>query len=313
VESRINVAVLGAGTMATGIAAGFAAFGFPTVIWARREDSARAAEGSAREACHTLTESGLASAVPNLSIAASLRDGVQGADFVIEAISEDPVAKRRLLVEVERYVSEECVLASTTSGLDIDELSSGAKHPERFLVTHFWNPAHLIPLVEILGGSRTEPAVIETAVSLIGQIGKRAVVLRRFVPGFLGVRLQQAVVREAIALLEEGVASAEDIDAATRLSFGARFPVIGPLETSDLGGLDVLMRIHEYLLPDLDCSLEPQRSLRALVEAGNFGVKSGRGFYDWSTRDAGEVVRRRDEELISRLHRLQAEESSTDE
>lgn len=307
-----KVAVLGAGTMATGIAAGFASYGFPTLIWARREESARSAEAGAREACQVLAQSGLASAVPDLGVRPFLGNAVRDADFVVEAISEEVDAKRCLFVEVERHVDDGCVLASTTSGLDIDELCSGALHPERFLITHFWNPAHLIPLVEVLGGSRTDPDVVEAATFMISQIGKRAVVLRRFVPGFLGVRLQQAVVREAIALLEAGIASAEDIDAATRLSFGARFPVIGPLETSDLGGLDVLVRIHEYLFPDLDRSSEPQETLRALVEAGNFGVKSGRGFYDWSVRDASRVIRRRDEELISRLLRLQVETEASD-
>jgi 3-hydroxybutyryl-CoA dehydrogenase len=118
------------------------------------------------------------------------------------------------------------------------------------------------------------------------------------------VRLQQAVVRESVALLEAGVASAEDIDAATRLSFGARFPIIGPLETSDLGGLDVILSIHEYLLADLDRSDAPQTMLRELVRDGHLGVKTGRGFYDWATRDAGELARRRDQELIARIKSL---------
>lgn len=302
-----TVTVLGAGTMATGIAAGFAAYGFPTVIWARRDDAAREAEVGAREMCQVLAANGLTSAAPNLRVIPSLAHAVGNADLVVEAISEEADAKRRLFIEVEHHVSEECVLASTTSGLDIDELCSAAERPERFAVTHFWNPAHLVPLVEVLGGSRTPSDVVDAVCSVIERIGKRAVVLQHFVPGFLGVRLQQAVVREAIALLQAGIASAEDIDAATRLSFGARFPVIGPLETSDLGGLDVLLRIHEYLLSDLDCSSEPQEALRALVEARKFGVKSGQGFYDWSVRDATEVRRRRDEELMSRLLSLRAE------
>lgn len=302
-----KVAVLGAGTMATGIAAAVAAHGIDTTIWARSPERAQNAQREAGDAVRTLTQVGLATQTARVDTAPSLDRAVQNADFVIEAISEDVLAKRALFSGVESYASDTCVLASTTSGLSIDELSADAVHPERFVVAHFWNPAHLIPLVEVLGGTATDPQVVAATSELLKRIDKHPVVLHRFVPGFLGVRLQQAVVREAIALLDAGVASAADIDTATRLSFGARFPVIGPLETSDLGGLDVVCRIHEYLLADLDASPSPQPPLRKLVEAGDLGVKSGRGFYDWSERDAAELIRRRDEELIERLRRLRAD------
>jgi 3-hydroxybutyryl-CoA dehydrogenase len=119
--------------------------------------------------------------------------------------------------------------------------------------------------------------------------------------GFLGTRLQQAVVREAIGLVERGIASPEDVDLAVRTSFGIRFPVTGPLESADISGLDVIEAIHDYLLPDLDRSTEPQTALRERVAAGALGVKSGRGFHDWSARDPQELIRRRDEELVRRL------------
>jgi 3-hydroxybutyryl-CoA dehydrogenase len=169
---------------------------------------------------------------------------------------------------------------------------------------HFWNPAHLVPLVEVMGGADTESWLLDLVESVLRRIGKYPVRLIRYAPGFIGARLQQAVVREAIALLQAGVASAEDIDAATRHSFGARFPVLGPLETSDVGGLDVIAAIHSYLLADLDSSTQPQDLLTEKVAGGDLGVKTGRGFYDWSERDPTELAQRRDEELIMRLKSL---------
>jgi 3-hydroxybutyryl-CoA dehydrogenase len=153
----------------------------------------------------------------------------------------------------------------------------------------------------------TAAEFVDRAMALARAIGKQPVRLEREVLGFLGTRLQQAVVREAIALLEAGVASAEDIDLAVRTSFGIRFPVAGPLESADLSGLDVIAAIHGYLLADLDASRAPQAPLTERVAAGALGTKTGRGFHDWSARDAGALLRRRDEELVRRL-RLLAEQ-----
>lgn len=297
-----RVVVLGTGTMGPGIAATFAAAGFQTSILGRRESAAVEAAARAEDHWRLLMDNGLATPGElEIRPAHDLDAALEGPEIVIEAVAEHMETKRSILREVELRVDSEVILGSTTSGLDIDQISAGAKHPARFLVLHFWNPAHLIPLVEVVGGQQTDPAVVDDACALLRRIGKHPVRLNRYVPGFLGVRLQQAVVREAVALLEAGVATAEDIDAATRLSFGARFPVLGPLETSDLGGLDVIAAIHEYLLADLDRSDEPQPLLKALVSAGHLGVKTGRGFYDWTRRDAGELSRRRDEELIGRI------------
>jgi 3-hydroxybutyryl-CoA dehydrogenase len=300
-----RVAVLGAGTMGPGIAAVFAAAGFQSSIFGRRERAAERAAAQAEKQWRVLVDHGLASpGEMRIRPAHDLDDALGDAEIVIEAVSEDLETKRSVFAEVEQRVDSDVVLGSTTSGLDIDLISATAEHPARFLVLHFWNPAHLIPLVEVVGGKRTDPAIVDGACALLRRIGKHPVRLNKYVPGFVGVRLQQAVVREAIALLQAGVASAEDIDAATRLSFGARFPVIGPLETSDLGGLDVIAAIHEYLLADLDCSREPQALLKELVSAGDLGAKTGRGFYDWANRDAGELSRHRDEELITRIKSL---------
>lgn len=297
-----RAAVLGAGTMGPGIAAVLSAAGVETTLWARRRDAAEVAVADAQSRVELLESSGLVPCpAADIRPCADLGPALADSGIVIEAIAEDVEAKRALFASVEPLVGTETILASTTSGLDPDEISRHLRHSERFLVAHFWNPAHLIPLVEVLGSSAAAPSLVDATCRWLESVGKHPVRLHKFVPGFLGVRLQQAVVREAIALLEHGVAAAEDIDAATRLSFGARFPIIGPLETSDLGGLDVVANIHAYLLADLEASPEPQRALMSLVESGKLGVKSGEGFYDWSTRDAEDLIRRRDEELLMRL------------
>jgi 3-hydroxybutyryl-CoA dehydrogenase len=300
-----RVAVLGAGTMGPGIAAAFVAAGYRTSLWARREESVQAGAETAERMRSSLIDHGLA--VPNdlvVKHTTDLRDALEDVNIVVEAISEDLQAKRELFAAAEGLVSPNVVLASTTSGIDVDLIADHASHPERFVIMHFWNPAHLIPLVEVLAESSAPPKLVDACCEFLRRIGKHPVKLREYVPGFLGVRLQQAVVREAIALLEAGIASSEDIDAATRMSFGARFPVLGPLETSDLGGLDVIAAIHEYLLSDLDCSKAPQSPLLNAIAAGNLGVKTGRGFYDWTTRNAEQLLARRDEELLNRVRIL---------
>jgi 3-hydroxybutyryl-CoA dehydrogenase len=292
--------------MAPGIAAAFSVAGHPVSLWARSPERARAGAERAQEMARYLVEHELATETGRVHVAERLEQAGD-ADVVIEAIAEDLQAKRALLVALEQYAHDEALFATNTSGLRVTEIADALRRPERLVAMHFWNPAHLMPLVEI-AGERAAPGNLELATELAVAIGKLPVRLEREVLGFLGVRLQQAVVREAIALVERGVASPEDIDLAVRASFGIRFPVIGPLESVDLSGLDVIASIHSYLLRDLDRSDAPQRSLRELVAAGALGVKSGRGFFDWGTRDSQTTIRRRDEELVRRLRLLAAED-----
>jgi 3-hydroxybutyryl-CoA dehydrogenase len=306
--ARVPVAVLGAGTMAPGIAAAFAVAGHPVSLWARTPERAAAAVGHAKEMAEYLVEHGLATDTGRVEVAESLEHAGE-ADVVVEAIAEELEAKQALLGKLEEVAGDEVLFATNTSGLRVADIGARLRHPERLVAMHFWNPAHLMPLVEI-AGENAAPHNLDAAVELALAIGKRPVRLEREVLGFLGVRMQQAVVREAIGLLEHGVASAEDIDLAVRASFGIRFPVIGPLESADVSGLDVIASIHSYLLRDLDRSVEPQQPLRELVAAGALGVKRARGFFDWGVRDAQATIRRRDEELVRRLKLLLEESRS---
>ena len=307
----MKVAVLGAGTMAPGIAAAFSVAGHPVSLWARSPDRAQAAVDQALRMARYLIEHGLATETGDVQVAAGLERAGES-DVVIEAIAEDLQAKQALFGELEKSARAETLFATNTSGLRVSEIAGALRDPERLVAMHFWNPAHLMPLVEI-AGEQAAPARLEQAAELAVAIGKLPVRLKREVLGFLGVRLQQAVVREAIALVERGVASADDIDLAVRASFGIRFPVIGPLESADLSGLDLIASIHSYLLRDLDRAQEPQRPLRELVAAGALGVKAGRGFFDWRSRDPQVTIRRRDDELVRRLKLLAAEARSAAE
>lgn len=307
----MRTAVLGAGTMAPGIAAAFASAGHDVVIWARRPERGEQARVAAQAAGQLLRDEGLLpvgqASSGRVRLAESLSE-LGEPSLVIEAVAEELEVKRSLLAEVEPCVAADTVLASNTSGLRITDLAGALEHPERLVAMHFWNPAHLMPLVEVCGGEHTAASIVTRTMDIARAIGKRPVRLQKEVLGFLGVRLQQAVVREAIALLEDGVASAEDIDQAVRASFGIRFPVVGPLESADLTGLDVIEAIHSYLLADLDRSIEPQQILRERVQSGALGIKTAAGFHDWTVKDPQECVRRRDEELVRRLHLLREQE-----
>jgi 3-hydroxybutyryl-CoA dehydrogenase len=300
------VFVVGAGTMAPGIAAAFAVAGYPVMLWGRSNERAARAAGGAREMAGFLVEHGLAANRGSIEVAQHL-ERAREADVVIEAIAENLGDKQALFVRLEDAAKDNALLATNTSGLPVGEIGQGLRHRERLVAMHFWNPAHLMPLVEIAGDGATDSS-IERALELALAIGKVPVRLEQEILGFLGVRMQQAVVREAIALLERGIASAQDIDLAVRASFGIRFPVIGPLESADLSGLDVIASIHDYLLRDLDRSVAPQRTLRERVAAGEIGAKAGRGFFDWTVRDPATATRRRDEELVRRLKLLAAED-----
>jgi 3-hydroxybutyryl-CoA dehydrogenase len=295
--------------MSPGIAAAFASRGHDVVLWARTAEGADKAVARAAEMSAFLAEHDLApdatTAAERLRATAALEE-VAGAEVIVEAISENLDAKRELLARLEQICDDGALVATNTSGLRVTDIARDLRVPERFVAMHFWNPAHLMPLVEVAGGERGSAESVARAVELARAIGKEPVVLEREVLGFLGTRMQQAVVREAIGLLQAGVASAADIDLAVRASFGIRFPVLGPLETTDLGGLDVIGSIHEYLLADLDRSTEPQPALRERVARGDLGVKSGKGFHDWSERDPADLLRRRDEELVRRLKLLAA-------
>lgn len=230
-----------------------------------------------------------------------LAEAVTETDLVVEAVTEDLRLKVQLLEEVERSVRRSAILCSNTSAFIISELGRALRYRHRFLGTHFWNPPHVVPCVEVIKGEETSTEVFDTVVDLIRRVGKEPVRVLKDVPGFLGNRLQHAMWREAVALVAEGIASAEDIDRVVKFGFGLRCALLGPLETADLAGSDLTHAVHEYLFPFLNAKKTLSPLLQELVQHGRLGVKTSRGFHAWTPGKSEELIRRRDRGLLQIL------------
>ncbi|HQR29268.1 MAG TPA: 3-hydroxyacyl-CoA dehydrogenase family protein [Anaeromyxobacteraceae bacterium] len=304
-----EAAVLGAGVMGHGIAQLYATAGAAVrlhdVSAEALASGLRAVEGSlALLVEEGVLEAGQASRIrARIRPAADLDLALRGAEVVTECIPEVLSWKRELLHRVERVVAGDALVFSNTSTLPVARLGEGALHPGRMAVTHFFNPAQLVPLVEVVPHPAMGAERVERTLAILRDIGKVPVLLRRDVPGFIANRLQAALVREAFHLLELGVAGPEEIDAVVTAGPGVRWPFLGPIETADLGGLEVWRRVMDNLAPVLGDAGEAPAALRERVERGDLGAKTGRGIFDYPGGRAEEIVRRRDR-LLVRLARL---------
>ena len=308
-------AVIGAGTMGAAIAGLFARAGVAVSLMDRTADLLDRGMLSFRSSQRTLQEAGLLT--PEQARAAedrvrpltSLREACDGIDLLVESVSEDLALKREVLASADGLCPAAAIFASNTSGLSITRLAEATGRPQNVAGMHFWNPPHIMPLVEVVRGERTSEAAADFLLELARRLGKRPILVHRDVPGFVGNRLQFAVLREALHLLESGIASAEDIDTAMTAGPGLRYGQIGPFATADLGGLDVFQAICGYLFQDLATAREPSPLLGALVEKGSTGVKAGKGFYDYPTGGAARLLARRDRLLLAFLEALAREHS----
>ncbi|PWW31459.1 3-hydroxybutyryl-CoA dehydrogenase [Cytobacillus oceanisediminis] len=245
-----------------------------------------------------LSDSEAAQIQENIKMTTSVEEAVREATFVIEAVPEDISIKKELFKHLDALCAPDVILASNTSGLSPTEIASETEHPERTVVTHFWNPAHLIPLVEIVRGEETSDEAVERSFHLLQQMKKKPIEVKREVPGFVGNRLQYALFREAQYLLEEGIASKEDIDDAVTYGIGRRLPVSGPFMTADMGGLDVFSAISDYLFQHLSSAEESLPTLKKLVAEQKLGDKTGEGYYKWDEAFSKEYNQKREAELI---------------
>lgn len=228
---------------------------------------------------------------------------------VVESVTENLVLKHRVLKEAECHVSDATLILTNTSGLSIDELSEALTHPERFVGAHFFNPADLIPAVEVIPGCLTSTDCVDQAVDWLRHLGKRPAVLKQSVPGFVVNRIQHALTRECMALLEQGVVDAEALDDIVRYSIGIRLAINGPLRQRDLNGLDTHLNISRYLYRDLENRTTPSPLLEELVTQGRLGRKSGQGFYEWP-EGSGEISDRQERDLLERLLSLMEDETN---
>ena len=278
--AKARIAVIGAGLMGHGIAQVFALSGHDVSI----HDSVAANLDSVKPRILANLR-GLGddvTAVDRVQPTGDLAAAVHEADYVVEAVLEDLALKQRLFLEVERNVRPHTILASNTSVIPITKIMDGLRDRSRALGTHWWNPPYLVPLVEVIGTQWTSQQAINWTIDLHKAAGKMPVHVKKDVPGFVGNRLQHALWREAVALVERGICDAQTVDTVVKASFGRRLAVLGPLENADLVGTDLTLAIHKTVLPDIDSRPHPSPYLEALVGAGKLGFKSGEGFRAWS-------------------------------
>ena len=238
-----------------------------------------------------------------------LAPAVQGVTFVFEAAPEKLPLKQGIFAELESAVAPDVILASNSSAIPSTEIGGNLKHRERVVGTHFWNPPHLVPLVEVIQNEKTSPEVVRKTMELLREAGKTAVHVRRDVPGFVGNRLQHAMKREAIALVAAGVCDAETIDTVVKAGFGARTAVLGPMEQSDLVGLNLTLDIAEVLYQELDRTAGPHPFLREKVAAGKLGMKTGEGLRQWTPATA-DAVRQRLSRFLAEQAKARKKESA---
>ncbi len=304
IEDISHIAVLGTGTMAPAIALLCSKLGYNVSIWGRSDTSLQRAFDRLKSHLQTYRENNLIQdeqaelILSRIAGVSTLKEAVRSADFVIEAVAEDLNLKKDIFSVVDRVCQETTIIATNTSGLSITELASATNRPEKVVGTHFWNPPHMIPLVEIVRGEKTSEETIGIAAELMTAIGKTPVIVQKDIPGFIGNRLQFALLREALFIVEQGVASIEDVDTTVKMSFGARLPITGPLESADLGGLDVYVAISKYLMPDLCQSAEVSALLVDAVKSERLGVKSGAGLYEWTPASISRIIKAREQELM---------------
>jgi 3-hydroxybutyryl-CoA dehydrogenase len=298
-----KIAIAGAGIMGSSIAQIFARNDYQVILYdiedrflARSKDLidlnqkalVKAGELSEAESCRVQALIG-----HTLEIS-----GFQDADFVIEAIVEQMDAKHALWSKISELVSEEAILTSNTSGLSISEIAEAVRKPERFCGMHWINPPHIVPLVEVICGEKTKEETADVVFRVAESVGKKPILVKKDAPGFALNRIQFAVLREAMHIVESGIADMEDVDKVLKYGLGMRYACLGPFEVADLGGLDTFYRISSYLFEDLSDAKDVPAMLKDLVEDGACGVKSGKGFYDYSNGRGDEVISKRDADFI---------------
>jgi len=282
-----KIGVIGGGLMGHGIAYLFAAAGHHVDVFEPAADIRASVPQRLRAIADLLDDD--AALLQRIDVHDMIAPAVQGAAFVFEAAPEKLPLKQKIFAELESIVAPQTILAGNSSAIPSTAIGSRLKHRERVIGTHFWNPPHLVPLVEVIQNERTGDEAVRRTMELLRDAGKVPVHVRRDVPGFVGNRLQHAMKREAVALIAAGVCDAETIDVVVREGFGARTAVLGPMEQSDLVGTNLTLDIAEVLYEHLDRTPGPHPLLRAIVEAGKLGMKTGEGLRKWTPEQADAV------------------------
>lgn len=297
-----QVILAGAGIMGASLTQVYALAGWETVLYNRSLSGLQRAETLIRlnqkalMAADILTEEQSAAMWHHIQMTTDKHFFAQ-ADLVVESITEDLNTKQTFWAEISSLVPKDTLLASNTSGLKITEIAKACVNPERFMGQHWLNPPHLLPLCEIIAGERTSPENIQKMRKLVEDLGKQPVVVTD-ISGFIINRIQFAVLREALHIVDIGAATVEDVDTVLKAGMGLRYAALGPFGVADFGGLDTFDHVSSYLNAELDDSKVGNKRLHKMVQAGKLGVKSGQGFYDYSGDRADEAIQERDQLYI---------------
>ena len=308
-----NITVLGAGIMGHGAAQLFAQAGYHVRIQARRQislDQARELITNSLKIMvekDMLTQDKMDQTLSNLSYTTDLHEAIQDTDFILESIPEVLETKLATYEIIESVVSEKTIIASNTSTFPLKELTQNAKHPERFIITHYFNPPQLVPIVEIAKFEKTDENVVKVTYDLMKEIGKSPVVLKKEITGFIVNRVQVAFLRECFNLIEQGVCTAEDIDIAVKGSMGFKWAFCGPMESQDLAGLQTTQAMVHNIEQDLSNTREVPSFLKEMVENEQLGIRSNKGFYEYDDNGA-KAIYTRDDNFLDLLKLIQQKE-----
>ena len=296
-----NIAVIGAGLMGHGIALTLARAGHQVAVTDPVAEARSALHNCAADSLRLMGVADTAPILARITVYDTIAEAVRAAAIIFEAAPEKMPLKQAIFAEIEAHAPETAILASNTSVMPITEIMSGLRLKSRALGTHWWNPPHLIPLVEVIRTADTSEPTMTAMMDLLTQAGKTPVRVEKDVPGFIGNRLQHALWREAISLVERGICDAASVDAVIKASFGRRLAVLGPLENADLVGTDLTLDIHNTVLADLESRPGPSPLLQQMVADGRLGMKTGQGFRTWTKAEA-QTVRER---VVRHLLRLE--------
>ncbi len=291
-----NISVIGSGMMGHGIAQVFAAQNYDVTLLDVQQDLLSKAIENVRSNLTFLAKRGMGRSkdieptLRRIKTTLDLNEAVSKAQFIIEAVSENLDLKQKIFQDLDSLSPPETILATNTSVISITAIAQNARLRERIVGTHFWFPPYLIPLVEVVKGKDTSDETMERTYQLMKKAGKHPIKCMKDVPGFVANRLQHALWREAISIVEHGIADAATVDEAIKNSIGIRLAVLGPIENADMVGLDLTLAIHNTVLKDLEASPNPSPLLKEKVNKGDLGFKSGKGFYDqWTTESMKHV------------------------
>ncbi len=305
-----QVTIIGAGTMGHSLAQTFALAGYRVWLHDLKDEILARARSLIASNLRTLVE--MRSLDPNqppivlkrIQTTSRIEEAGEEADFVIEAISEDEAAKKELFRTLDAVCPAGAILASNTSYMDIFQFVETGR-PDKVLITHWFAPPHIIPLVEIVRGPRTSQETVDRVRALLIDAGKKPIVISRFLPGFIANRLQSALNNEVLHLLDNGYATPEDIDVATKSSFGLRMPILGLVKRMDYTGLDLTKKIIRNAVYQVPPQRTQSKTVDRLVSQGKLGVKTGSGFYEYGGRSTEEIMKERDCKLIALKEFLQ--------